>query len=218
MSESTDGPKGRPIRSDQWQRPRGSRMVRADSDARHRPQAGEYGEGAPHESTGVGPRRAAAEPQVLNDRPGHPDNYGNVVSGVYGAHGYSGEPGHPSAYAADSGVPGAVGQPRPDSTRDVQGDAAADAGAAHSDAADRAAGRVGERSAGDALSDERLRELIRERLTEDPDIDAADVTIDVHAGAVTLTGSVGDERTRDVVEQCVENCGARTVNNRLSVG
>ena len=191
MSESTDGPKGRSIRSDQWQRPRGSRAVRADSDARHRPQAGEYGEGAPHESTGVGPRRAAAEPQVLNDRPGHPDNYGNVVSGVYGVQGYTGEPGHPSAYAADSGVPGAVGQPRPDSTRDVQGD---------------------------ALSDERLRELIRERLTEDPDIDAADVTIDVHAGAVTLTGSVGDERTRDVVEQCVENCGARTVNNRLSVG
>lgn len=202
MSESTDGPKGRLIRTDQWQPPRGSRAVRADSDARHRPQAGEYGEGAAHESTGVGPRRAAAEPQVLNDRPGHPDNYGNVASGVYGAHGYTGEPGHPSAYAADSGVPGAVGQPRPDSTSDERGDAT---------------GNVAGQSAGDALSDDRLRELIRERLTEDPDIDAADVTIDVQAGSVTLTGSVGNERTRDVVEQCVENCGARTVNNRLSV-
>jgi hypothetical protein len=186
MSESTDGSKGRPIRSDQWQPPRGSRAVRADNDARHRPQAGEYGEGAAHESTGVGPRRATAEPQVLNDRPGHPDNYGNVASGVYGAHGYTGEPGHPSAYAADSGVPGAGGQPRADST-------------------------------GDALSDDRLRELIRERLTEDPDIDAADVTIDVHGGSVTLRGSVNNERTRDVVEQCVENCGARTVHNQLSV-
>lgn len=204
MSESTPGPKGRPIRTDQWQPPRGSRAVRADRDARHRPQAGEYGEGSAEESTGVGPRRAGAEEQVLNDRPGHPDNYGNVASGVYGAHGYTGEPGHPSAYAADSGVPGASGQPRADSTRDVS-----------SDAAGAAAGGAGD--AGDALSDDRLRELIRERLTEDPDIDAADVTIDVHAGGVTLTGSVDNERTRDVVEQCVENCGARAVHNRLSV-
>src|SRR6185437_9923668 len=115
MSDSTPGsPKERPIRTDQWQPPRGSRAVRADNDARPRPAAGEYGEGASHESTGVGPRRAAAEPQVLNDRPGYPDNYGNVASGVYGAHGYTGEPGHPSAYAADSGVPGAAGMPRPD--------------------------------------------------------------------------------------------------------
>ncbi|HTT06282.1 MAG TPA: BON domain-containing protein [Steroidobacteraceae bacterium] len=205
MSESTDGPKGQPIRSDQWQPPRGSRAVRADNDARHGPQAGEYGEGAAQESTGVGPRRAAAEPQVLNDRPGHPDNYGNVASGVYGAHGYSGEPGHPSAYAADSGVPGAVGQPRADSTSDAQSDASQGAG-----------GSQAVQSA-DALSDDRLRELIRERLTEDPEIDATDVTIDVQAGSVTLTGSVQNERTRDVVEQCVENCGARTVHNRLSV-
>jgi hypothetical protein len=190
MTDSTRGPKERPIRSDQWQPPRGSRTVRVDNDARYRPRAGEYGEGAAREATGVGPRRAAAEPQVLNDRPGHPDNYGNVASGVYGAHGYSGEPGHPSAYAGDSGVPGASGQPRPDSA---------------SDATD------------DAHSDDRLRELIRERLTEDPQINAEDVTIDVRAGSVTLTGSVDNERTRDVVEQCVENCGARAVHNRLGI-
>jgi hypothetical protein len=187
MSDSSQGPKDRPIRTDQWQPPRGSRAVRADSDARHRPQAGEYGEGAAQESTGVGPRRAAAEPQVLNDRPGHPDNYGNVAAGAYGAHGYTGEPGHPSAYAVDSGVPGAAGQPRTDSTSDV------------------------------SVSDDRLRELIRERLTEDPDIDATDVIIDVQAGSVMLTGSVDNARTRDVIEQCVENCGARAVNNRLRV-
>ena len=139
----------------------------------------------------MGPRRAAAEPQVLNDRPGHPDTYGNVAPGAYGAHGYSGEPGHPSAYAADSGVPGAAGEPRADGV-----DSASDA---------------------DAPPDDRLRELIRERLTEDPDIDAEDVSIDVKEGRVTLSGSVSSERARDIVEQCVENCGARTVRNRLSV-
>ena len=196
MSESSNGPKDRTIRTDQWQLTRGSRTLRTDNAARHRPQAGEYGEGAAHESTGVGPRSAAAEPQVLNDRPGHPDSYGNVASGIYGAHGYTGEPGHPSAYAADSGVPGAKGQPRPD---DVGG--AGSAGAAGSS----------------AHANDRLRELIRERLTEDPEIDAADVTIDVHAGSVTLTGSVSNERTRDVLEQCVENCGARAVHNQLSI-
>ncbi|HEX4050603.1 MAG TPA: BON domain-containing protein [Steroidobacteraceae bacterium] len=189
MSESTHGSKQRPIRSDEWQPPRGNRVLRADNDARHQSQAGEYGEGSAQEATGVGPRRAAAEPQVLNDRPGYPDNYGNVASGLYGAHGYSGEPGHPSAYAADSGVPGAAGAP---------GDAV--------DAVD------------DAHSDDRLRELIRERLTEDPEIDAGDVRIDVHGGSVTLTGSVANERTRDIVEQCVENCGAGAVHNQLSIG
>jgi osmotically-inducible protein OsmY len=67
------------------------------------------------------------------------------------------------------------------------------------------------------LSDERLRELIRERLTEDPEIDADDVTLEVQAGTVTLQGSVPSERSRDVIEQCVENCGARAVNNQLRI-
>ena len=209
MSDSTPGgPKERPIRTDQWQPRRGSRAVRADNDARARPAAGEYGEGASHESTGVGPRRAGAEPQVLNDRPGYPDNYGNVASGLYGAHGYTGEPGHPSAYAADSGVPGATGVPRADSTRDASSDAP--------DAADGVAG-ADSAAASTRLSDDRLRELIRERLTEDPEIEAADVTIEVQGGSVTLKGSVNNERTRDVVEQCVENCGALAVHNHLSI-
>ena len=124
MNESTQRPGDRPIRSDQWQPPRGSRTVRADNNARH--------------------------------------------------------------YAAESGVPGAHTQPSADSTVD-------------------------------ALSDDRLRELIRERLTEDPALDAADVMLDVKDGRVTLTGSVNSERMRDVVEQCVENCGARAVLNRLDV-
>jgi hypothetical protein len=196
MSESTHGPKQRPIRSDHWQPPRGSRTVRADADARQRHQAGEYGEGASQEATGVGPRRANAEPQVLDDRPGNPDNYGNVAPGAYGTEGYTGEPGHPAHYVGETGVSSARGQPRADS-----------------DGADNGDGNA----TGDALSDERLRELIRERLTEDPGLDAADVMLEVRGGSVTLTGSVESERTRDVVEQCVENCGARAVHNHLRI-
>ena len=186
MSEQRPGEDGeRSIRSDQSQAPRGSRAHQGVA-ARRRYPAGEYGEGAPHESTGVGPRRAGAEPQVLNDRPGHPDSYGNVAPGAYGAHGYSGDPGHPSAYAQGSGVPGAVASPPTDGT-------------------------------GDVLADDRLRELIRERLTEDPDVDAREVIVEVQAGSVTLSGSVGSERTRDIVEQAVENCGARAVRNQLRI-
>ncbi len=77
------------------------------------------------------------------------------------------------------------------------------------------AGEYGE-GAPDA-ADARLRELIRERLTEDPDIDASNVIIDVADAQVRLSGSVRDARTRDIIEQCVENCGAKTVRNELSV-
>jgi osmotically-inducible protein OsmY len=41
-------------------------------------------------------------------------------------------------------------------------------------------------------SDERLREVICERLTVDPDIDASDITVDVRNHAVTLRGLVDD--------------------------
>lgn len=187
--DRTYQPNERPIRSDQRQPPRGSRAIRSDADSRRRHLAGEYGEGREEQSTGVGPRRADAPPQLLNDAPGNADNYGNVAPGRYGAHGYSGSPGHPSAYVSESGEPALE---------------------ARASAAVRAGGPA-------ANADERLRELIRERLSEDPDIEAGEVIVMVSDGRVTLSGSVADEHTRDVIEQCVENCGARAVDNHLSV-
>ena len=66
--------------------------------------------------------------------------------------------------------------------------------------------------------DERIREDVCERLTEDPRIDASDVEIQVSNGEVTLAGSVRtrDEKhfTEDVVERIV---GVREVNNNLKV-
>lgn len=158
-----------------------------------RPVAGEYGEGAAHESTGVGPRNPDAGEQRLDDRPGYPDPYGTVEPGRYGAHGYSGSPAHPSAYAPESGVPGA--------------------------AAAQAQRNAGEHGQIDLLAeDQRLRERILERLTQDPDIDAGDVSIQVHAGVVTLAGRVPSARMVEVVQQTVENCGARAVRSHLTVG
>jgi hypothetical protein len=68
-----------------------------------------------------------------------------------------------------------------------------------------------------ALADDRLHELIRERLTEDPGIDAGNVTVEVSDGKVMLTGTVPTRRARAEVEQCVENCGARQIQNDLGI-
>ena len=66
-------------------------------------------------------------------------------------------------------------------------------------------------------SDERLRETICERLTDDPHIDASDIEVDVQQQRVTLRGSVDDRRTKYAVEDLVENAGAREIDNELRV-
>lgn len=66
-------------------------------------------------------------------------------------------------------------------------------------------------------SDERLRETICERLTDDPYIDASDIEVDVQQQRVTLRGSVSDRRTKYEVEELVEQAGAREIANELRV-
>lgn len=64
-------------------------------------------------------------------------------------------------------------------------------------------------------SDDQLRELIRQRLTEDPALDASDISVEVSDGRVTLAGTVASARARSEIEQTVENCGALEVDNQL---
>jgi hypothetical protein len=65
-------------------------------------------------------------------------------------------------------------------------------------------------------SDERLKELICERLTDDDEIDASDITVDVRNGEVTLSGTVDDRRTKYLVEELVERCGGvKEIHNNL---
>ncbi|WP_129641145.1 BON domain-containing protein [Peristeroidobacter agariperforans] len=70
---------------------------------------------------------------------------------------------------------------------------------------------------GYARSDERLTELICERLTDDPHIDASDIAVEVKQGKVTLSGTVHDKLTRWRVEDAVEAIGVEEVSNRLRV-
>lgn len=67
-------------------------------------------------------------------------------------------------------------------------------------------------------SDERLKELICERLMEDPDIDASEISVDVRNREVTLRGTVDDRRTKYEVEELIEQCGGvKDVKNELRV-
>lgn len=67
-------------------------------------------------------------------------------------------------------------------------------------------------------SDERLREIICERLTDEPSVDASDVSIDVKDKIVKLTGSVPDRRTKYEIEELVERCGGvKDMENHIRV-
>jgi len=68
-------------------------------------------------------------------------------------------------------------------------------------------------------TDERLREDMSERLTQDPDIDASEIVVEVSNGAVTLSGHVDRRQTRYRVEDLVDRChGVTEIDNRLSIG
>jgi osmotically-inducible protein OsmY len=67
-------------------------------------------------------------------------------------------------------------------------------------------------------SDERLKEMICERLTDDPAIDASNVTIDVTGQVVKLTGMVDDRSTKYEIEELVERMGGvKDIDNQLRV-
>jgi osmotically-inducible protein OsmY len=67
-------------------------------------------------------------------------------------------------------------------------------------------------------SDARLLELICERLTEDPHVDASEVSVQVANKEVTLTGTVNDRWSKYHIEEIVEDCGGvREIHNQLRV-
>ena len=68
-------------------------------------------------------------------------------------------------------------------------------------------------------SDERIGEDIHERLTDDPMLDASDITVEVHDGEVTLGGQVERRWLKHHAEDLVDACsGVRGIRNELRVG
>jgi osmotically-inducible protein OsmY len=68
-------------------------------------------------------------------------------------------------------------------------------------------------------TDERLTEIICERLTEDPFIDASEVTIRVDDGEVILEGRVSVRQQKFAIEDVIADiAGVADIHNRLTVG
>jgi hypothetical protein len=66
-------------------------------------------------------------------------------------------------------------------------------------------------------SDERIKELLCERLREDPEIDPSEVTITVQGGKITLEGTVDSRQTKHAIEEAADQFGAADVQNNLRV-
>jgi osmotically-inducible protein OsmY len=68
-------------------------------------------------------------------------------------------------------------------------------------------------------SDERLTEIICERLTEDRFIDASEVTVRVDQGEVILEGRVAVRQQKFAIEDAIADvAGVTDIHNRLTVG
>lgn len=68
-------------------------------------------------------------------------------------------------------------------------------------------------------TDELLKEIICEQLTDDPFIDASDVSIDVEKSEVTIRGTVRDRRQKYAIEDLIADVsGVNEIHNHLSVG
>jgi hypothetical protein len=67
-------------------------------------------------------------------------------------------------------------------------------------------------------SDERLREIICEQLTEDPFIDAVDISVDVADCEVTLSGTVSSRTQKLRIEDAVADVvGVTEIHNMLAI-
>lgn len=67
-------------------------------------------------------------------------------------------------------------------------------------------------------SDERIREIVCEALTEDDRVDASSMEVAVKNGEVTLTGTVEDRTMKRLVEDIVESVsGVRELQNLLRI-
>lgn len=76
----------------------------------------------------------------------------------------------------------------------------------------------GKGPAGYRRSDERIRELVCDSLTDDDEIDASHLAVSVTGGEVTLSGTVDDRGSKRAAEDCAYSVtGVRDVQNRLRV-
>lgn len=68
-------------------------------------------------------------------------------------------------------------------------------------------------------SDDRIKEDVNDRLSDDPFVDASEIEVTVSSGEVTLTGTVDHRSSKRRAEDLAESVsGVKNVENRLRVG
>jgi len=67
-------------------------------------------------------------------------------------------------------------------------------------------------------SDERIKEVICEKLTDAPNIDASNLSVEVKNKEVTLSGTVSSRKEKFAAEELIERCGGvKEIHNQLKV-
>jgi hypothetical protein len=80
-------------------------------------------------------------------------------------------------------------------------------------------GHRGKGPMGYTRSDERIREMVCEALTDNDDVDASNIDVVVKNCEVTLSGTVDDRQQKRLAEDIAERCaGVKDVSNQLKVG
>lgn len=68
-------------------------------------------------------------------------------------------------------------------------------------------------------SDDRIKEIVNDALTEHGHVDASNITVEVKNGEVTLSGHVDDRSTKRLAEDIAASCsGVKDVINHIRVG
>src|SRR5262249_33835225 len=123
-------------------------------------------------------------------------------------------------YGEPSGQP--YDQPRgpiDERVREVRGGAGGTGAAARERMPRHRGPHHGKGPVGVQRSDERVRELVCEALTDDGEVDATSIEVSVMAGEVTLIGTIEDRRMKRLAEDCVEAVpGVKDVHNQLRIG
>jgi osmotically-inducible protein OsmY len=67
-------------------------------------------------------------------------------------------------------------------------------------------------------ADEKIREIITDRLSDDPSVDFRDINVVVQNGDVTLLGTVDSDQSRSSAESFIERMpGVRHMENKLKI-
>jgi osmotically-inducible protein OsmY len=174
-----------------------------------REQGGYYGQ------TGRGYGQSAEYGQQSSQRYGQGQSYGQdhgYAQGGYGlssGQGYGGQSGYgQSGQGFGQSGYGQSGQPRYGQGMQSQ----------HGEFGRQMGRHSGRGPKGYMRSDERIREDVNDRLTDDPDIDASEIEVKVSNCEVTLTGTVDGREAKRRAEECTESVsGVRNVQNNLRV-